>query len=373
MIRNAAAMIILVLAVFWLPTPPVQAQSAAQSAVRVETIADGLEHPWSVAFLPDGRMLVTERPGRLRLIENGRLRPEPVDGLPPVFASGQSGLLDVLLAEDFARSGVLYLSYVHGDKRANHTRIARARLDGDRLTDVQPVFTSQPAKSGDVHAGGRMAWLPDGTLVTGIGDGFFFREEAQKLGSHMGTLIRIHADGGVPRDNPFVGRAGALPEIYSYGHRHVQGIVHDPASGRLYAHEHGPRGGDEINIIVPGRNYGWPLISYGRDYSRSLITPFTRMPGMEQPLLQWTPSIAPSGMALYDGHLFPAWRGHLLVSALAEESLRRVPMAAGKPGPQEILLGDLGKRIRDVRVGPDGAVYVLTDHEQGELLRLLPR
>lgn len=349
------------------------AVQGARAEYRVETIAEGLEHPWSLAFLPDGRMLVTERPGRLRVIENGALRAEPVAGVPPVLASGQSGLLEVVPARDFADSGVLFLSFVHGDKKANHTRIVRARFDGRQLRDVQPIFTSQPAKSGDVHAGGRMLWLPDGTLVSSVGDGFFFREEAQKLDSHMGTVIRINADGSVPRDNPFVGRAGALPEIYSYGHRHIQGMVYDAERSRLYAHEHGPRGGDELNVIVAGRNYGWPLISYGRDYGRSLITPFTRMTGMEQPLLQWTPSIAPSGMTLYDGDLFPAWRGHLFVSALAEESLRRVALAEGEPGQQQILLSDRGERMRDVRTGPDGALYALTDEEQGRLLRIVPR
>lgn len=340
---------------------------------RVETLVEGLQHPWSVAFLPGGRMLVTERPGRLRLIEDGALRPAPVPGLPPVFASGQAGLFEVMLARDFASSGVLFLSFAHGDKQANHTRIVRARFDGERLVDVQPIFTTHPAKSGDAHFGGRMLLMPDGTLVMGLGDGFYFREQSQKLESHMGSIVRINTDGTVPRDNPFIGRAGVLPEIYSYGHRHVQGLAYDPSTGRLYAHEHGPRGGDELNIIEPGLNYGWPLISYGRDYSRALITPYTSMPGMEQPLVQWTPSIAPAGMALYDGALFPGWRGNLLVAALAEKSLRRIPMAGGKPGDQEVLLEDPGERVRDVRVGPDGAVYVLTDEKAGRLLRLVPR
>ncbi|NYZ61184.1 PQQ-dependent sugar dehydrogenase [Luteimonas sp. SJ-16] len=344
----------------------------AQAEYRVETVVDGLEHPWSLAFLGDGVMLVTERPGRLRVVENGVLRDTPVEGVPDVFASGQSGLFEVLPAPDFARSGVLFLSYVHGDRNANHTRIVRARFDGQRLTDVQPIFTTRPSKSGDAHAGGRLLLLPDGTLLMGLGDGFFFREESQKLDSHMGTIVRIHTDGRIPADNPFVGRAGALPEIYSYGHRHIQGLVYDAGRERIFAHEHGPRGGDELNIITPGTNYGWPLVSFGRDYSRALITPFTRMTGMEQPVLHWTPSIAPAGLALYEGDAFPGWRGNLLVAALAEKSLRRIPMAGGQPGAQEVLLEDLGERIRDVRVGPDGAIYVLTDEENGRLLRLTP-
>ncbi len=346
--------------------------SAVQAEYRVETVAEGLEHPWSIAFLPDGRALVTERPGRLRVIENGALREAPVEGVPDVFASGQSGLLEVLPAADFADSGVLFLSFAHGEKRANHTRIVRARFDGRRLSDVQPIFTTTPAKSGDPHPGGRMLQLPDGTLLMSVGDGFFQREHAQKLDSHIGKLVRINGDGSVPRDNPFVARAGALPEIYSYGHRHIQGLVHDAARDRIYAHEHGPRGGDELNLITAGANYGWPLVSYGRDYSRALITPFTRMTGMEQPVLQWTPSIAPAGLALYDGDAFPGWRGNLFVAALAEKSLRRIPMAGGEPGEQQILLAELGERIRDVRVGPGGALYVLTDEKDGRVLRLVP-
>ncbi|WP_202844692.1 PQQ-dependent sugar dehydrogenase [Luteimonas saliphila] len=337
---------------------------------RVETVATGLEKPWSIAFLPDGRMLVTEHPGRLRVIENGRLVDEPVAGVPPVFNSGQAGLFEVLPAQDFADSGVLYLSFAHGTDDANHTRIVRAVFDGRSLSEVEPVFTTTPAKSGDAHAGGRMLWMPDGTLLLSLGDGFFFREEPQKLDSHMGSIVRINADGSVPQDNPFVGRDGALPEIYSYGHRHVQGLV--LVDGQLYAHEHGPRGGDEINLIRPGRNYGWPVITYGRDYSRALISPFTEREGMEQPLWQWTPSIAPAGLAFYDAGLFPQWRGSLLVAALAEESLRRVELVDGVPGRQEVLLAELGQRMRDVRVGPDGAVYLVTDEDAGRLLRLVP-
>jgi aldose sugar dehydrogenase len=277
-----------------------------------------------------------------------------------------------MVAEDFADSGIVFLSFVHGEKKANHTRILRARLEGHALVDVETVFTTQPAKSGDAHNGGRMFLMGDGTLLMGLGDGFYFREESQKLDSHMGTIVRVGTDGSIPRDNPFVNRAGALPHIYSYGHRHVQAIVRDPFSGRLYAHEHGPRGGDELNLIEPGRNYGWPLITYGRDYSRSLITPFTAMPGMEQPLLHWTPSIAPGGMALYEGTLFPDWRGDLFVAALAEKSLRRVALDKGLPVSQEVFFTEQDQRIRDVRVGPDGALYLLTDEKEGKLLRVVP-
>lgn len=346
---------------------------AVPVAYTIETVAQGLEHPWSVAFLPDQRMLVTERPGRLRIIDADGNLSTPVTGVPPVFVSGQAGLFDVLPAQDFATSQILYLSYAHGDKDANHTRIARARLDGTELRDLTPIFTAQPAKSGDAHFGGRMTWLEDGTLAFGAGDGFYFREEAQNLESHHAKIIRINADGSVPGDNPFVGRDDALPEIYSYGHRHVQAVVPDATRRVLYAHEHGPRGGDELNVIRPGANYGWPVISYGKDYSRALITPLAEQPGMEQPLLFWVPSIAPGGMTLYRNERFPTWNGSLFVAALAEESVRRVPLTEnGEPGEQEILFTEVGQRMRDVRTGPDGALYLLTDDPEGQLLRVVP-
>ena len=347
--------------------------TAAAVDYELEVLAESLEHPWSIAFLPDGAMLVTERPGRLRVVGDDGLRPTPIAGLPEVFSSGQGGLFDVLLAKDFADSGILFLSFAHGDADENHTRIVRARLDGRELLEVTPIFTTQPPKSGDAHYGGRMAWLDDGTLLLGTGDGFYFREASQDLDSHLGKIIRIHDDGTVPEDNPFVGTANAKPEIYSYGHRHVQAIVTSHEQGIIYAHEHGPRGGDELNVIVAGQNYGWPIISHGKDYSRALITPFTSRPGMEQPLLQWTPSIAPAGMTLYDGDLFPQWRGSFFVAALAEESVRRVPMLnGGEPGAQDTLFEELGQRIRDIRTGPDGALYLVTDEPDGQLIRVAP-
>jgi glucose/arabinose dehydrogenase len=349
------------------------AVAAQPAGYRIETLAQGLEHPWSVAFLPDGMMLVTERAGRLRVVDATGLRAEPVGGLPAIFVSGQGGLFEVLLAEDFADSGILYLSFAHGDKDANHTRVIRARFDGQNLHGVTPVFTAQPAKSGDVHFGGRMTWLPDGTLVLGLGDGFYFREDAQRLTTHLGKIIRIHADGSVPADNPLLGNAQARPEIYSYGHRHVQGVVLDHDSGTLYGIEHGPRGGDEVNVIQPGANYGWPIITYGRDYVRSMISPFTERPGMEQPRTYWVPSIAPGGMTLYNGDAFPEWRGNLFVAALAEESVRRIPMLdMARTESQEVLFEEVGQRMRDVKTGPDGALYLLTDDPEGQLLRVVP-
>lgn len=339
----------------------------------LEVLAEPLEHPWSIAFLPDGGMLVTERPGRLRLVTAEGLRTAPVEGLPEVFASGQAGLFDVLLAPDFAATGLLFLSFAHGNDSENFTRVVRARFDGHQLLEVTPILTTQPSKSGDAHFGGRMAWMPDGTLLLGTGDGFFFREESQNLQSHLGKILRIHADGSVPADNPFASTESVRPEIYSYGHRHVQAIVFDSQQRVIYAHEHGPRGGDELNVILPGRNYGWPVISFGKDYSRALITPYTTYEGMEQPVLHWTPSIAPAGMTLYDGALFPAWNRNFFVAALAEESVRRVPLLeGGATGEQEVLFKELGQRIRDVRTGPDGALYLLTDEPDGQLIRVVP-
>lgn len=352
------------------------ATSAQTVAYRVETVATGLVHPWSLAFLPGGGLLVTERPGRLRLIERGadgrlQLRTEPVAGVPPVLARGQAGLFDILLDPDFATNRRLLLSFAHGTREANHLRVVSAKFDGRQLQELRPVFTSKPAKSDTQHFGGRMAWLPDGSLLFGMGDGNLERTDAQRLHTHLGKFLRIHPDGRVPTDNPFVGREGALPEIYSTGHRNPQGLV--MVQGVPYAHEHGSRGGDELNRLAPGANFGWPITTGGVDYTYARITPYRSLPGITPPLTEWTPSIAPAGLAWYDGTLFPSWRGSLLVAALAERSVRRVPMTNGTPGPQDVLLQELGERLRDVRVGPDGAVYLLTDSPQGRVLRVVPR
>ncbi len=344
----------------------------AAPSYRIETVASGLDHPWSLAFLPDGSMLVTERVGRLRLIEHGSLRDAPIVGVPTVFASGQAGLFDVVPDPEFAANRTLFLSFAHGEDQANGLRVVRARFDGHALHDVVPIFGAQPLKRGDAHYGARMTWLPDATLVIGVGDGFIYREQAQRLDNHLGKLVRIAADGSAPADNPFVGRAGVLPEIYSLGHRNPQALVFDRDGGTLYEHEHGPRGGDELNRIEPGRNYGWPLITHGVDYTGARVTPWTERAGLEQPLLHWTPSIAPAGMSLYRGASFPAWRGSLFVAALAEKSVRRVPMRNGLPGEQEILFAELDVRLRDVREGPDGALYLLTDSAEGRVLRVSP-
>ena len=346
------------------------------ASYHLVTVVDGLDHPWCLAFLPDGALLVTERAGRLRVVRDGVLDPAPVAGVPPVYARSQGGLFDVLPHPDFATNRLIYLSYAHGTPQANSTRVARARLDaegdGAALTGLDVVFETVPDKDTPVHYGGRMVFLPDRTLLVTTGDGFDYREAAQRLDNLLGKIVRINADGTVPDDNPFVDRPDARPEIWTYGHRNPQGIVHDPVSGRVYMHEHGPRGGDELNIVVEGRNYGWPAISYGLDYSGAVITPYTELPGMEQPVVQWTPSIAPAGLALYAGAAFPDWSGDLLVAALADRNVYRVDLEGGAVVGQQTLFDEADARIRDVRVGPDGYVYLLTDERDGRVLKVAP-
>lgn len=327
----------------------------------IETVAEGLDHPWSLAFLPNGDMLVTERGGALRLISGGKLVAQPISGTPDVFANNQGGMFDVVLDPNFAANRQIYLSYAHGTRKKNATRVMRATFDGNALVDKQVIFTAVPWKKSGAHYGARMAFLPDDTLVLTTGDGYNYREQAQTLDNHFGKVIRINTDGTVPANNPFVGKAGHLPEIYSYGHRNPQGLV-VTADGEIYLHEHGPRGGDEINHVQAGKNYGWPAISYGIDYSGALITPYTELPGMEQPLTVWTPSIAPSGMAIHKGSFY--------VGALAERSIHRLSWDGKALGKESTLLADRNQRIRDVRSGPGGKLYLLTDSSNGKILRM---
>ncbi|MEM9301065.1 MAG: PQQ-dependent sugar dehydrogenase [Pseudomonadota bacterium] len=344
--------------------------ASAHAEVQVETVADGFGQPWCIAFLPSGDMLITERGGALHRLEPSGER-RPIDGVPPVFARSQGGLFDVLPAPDFATSQRLYLSYAHGDGKANALRVATATLVETALEDLTVVFEAAPLKDTPVHYGGRMAWLPDDTLLVTTGDGFDYREAAQGLDNHLGKTIRIDTDGKAPADNPFTGDPDALDEIWTYGHRNPQGIAVDPVTGHVFQHEHGPKGGDEVNRLVAGNNYGWPAISYGLDYNGAYVTPFVAYPGMEQPLLHWTPSIAPAGLAVYRGELFPGWNGNLLATALVEQSLRRVEVdASGKLVNQSVVVSGLG-RLRDVRVAPDGSIYLL-DESAGRILRLVP-
>lgn len=338
---------------------------------QVDRIAAGLEHPWAIAFLPDGRMLVTERAGRLRVIDSdGRLVEETIRDVPPAYVASQGGLMDIALHPKHEDNGWIYLSLAHGDRRANATRVVRGRLKGMRWVDNEVVFTAEPTRDTPVHYGGRMAFMNDGTLLITLGDGFDYREDAQHLDSHTGTIVRLHDDGRVPVDNPFVERDGALPEIFSYGHRNPQGIVVDPDTGRIWSHEHGPRGGDELNLIRAGENYGWPVATHGIDYSGARITPYTSRPDMIDPLIDWTPSIAPAGMSQYHGDLFPDWQGNLLVASLVERTIRRIELDGEQVVSDQPLGLELDRRLRDVRVGPDGALYVLTDEKEGEVLRV---
>jgi glucose/arabinose dehydrogenase len=354
------------------PPPPAQAPLIT-AGYKVVEIAKDLDHPWSMAFLPDGSMLVTERAGRLRIIKNGALLPQAVSGVPAVHTGSQAGLFDIVLHPNFAQNGLVYLTFAAGTKSANGTQVARARFDGAALSDLQVIFKAMPLKDTDNHYGGRMAFLPDGTFVLTIGEGFEYREKAQDLGSDLGKVVRLNDDGTVPQNNPFIGQAGVRPEIYTWGHRNEQGLVFDAQSGRLWETEHGPRGGDELNRIVARKNYGWPLITYGMDYSGAYVSPYTQRSGLEQPVIYWTPSIAPSGLTIYRGDKFPAWNGDLFVGALAFKHLRRVHLdPQGNVVSQEQLLNDKHWRIRDVRVSPDGYLYVSTDEEDGRVLRLEP-
>ncbi|GGE40515.1 glucose dehydrogenase [Agaricicola taiwanensis] len=346
----------------------------AQTAVKVETVADGLENPWGLAFLPDGRMLVTEKAGRLRIAASDGSLTEAIAGVPEVMASGQGGLLDVAIDPDFKTNRLVYLSYAEAAKSVAGTAVARGTLseDGSRLDDVQVIFRQEPKVEGRGHFGSRLAFAPDGTLFITVGDRQGFRDEAQKTTSHIGKVMRINADGSVPKDNPFVGQEGAKSEIWSIGHRNVQAAAINPATGKLWTVEHGSRGGDEINDPEAGKNYGWPVISYGVEYSGAKIGVGTAKEGMEQPIYYWDPSIAPSGMAFYTGDLFPEWKGSLFVGALKGQHLARLQLDGEKIVREEKLIENVGDRIRDVRQGPDGALYVLTDESKGRILRLTP-
>jgi aldose sugar dehydrogenase len=344
--------------------------------ISVQTIASGLVHPWSLAFLPDGRMLVTERPGRMRIASrNGQLSP-PLGNVPRVFGSGQGGLLDVILDRDFAQNRTIYFSYAEPFNRGGRTALARARLDDSetpRLSDVKIIYRQQgPASSGN-HFGSRIVQASDGNLFVTNGEHFTDRDMAQTLDNDLGKIVRITTDGAPALGNPFFDKPGARPEIWSYGHRNPQGLAINPADGKLWEQEHGPMGGDEINLIMPGHNYGWPLVCYGVNYDGTPVgTGNATMEGVDDPLWHWTPSIAPSGMAFYTGNLFPAWKGSLFNGALKSQMLVRLELKGDKVVREERLLQNLHERIRDVRQGPDGALYLLTDNASGRVLRVAP-
>jgi glucose/arabinose dehydrogenase len=349
------------------PTP------ASTGGVRAETVARGLEHPWGLAFLPDGRMLVTERPGRLRTVDRDGRVSEPLAGVPEVAARGQGGLLDVAIDPRFAENRLVYLSYSEpGADGTAGTAVARGRLGDGRLEGVRVVYQQQPKVQGANHFGSRLVFGRDGTLFVTQGDRFAHRDRAQDLSVGFGKIVRINPDGSVPRDNPFVGRADARPEIWSYGHRNVQSAALHPETGQLWTVEHGARGGDELNHPEAGKNYGWPVITYGVDYSGAKIGEGTAKAGMEQPVYYWDPVIAPAGMVFYTGTALPGWKGSILIGSLRPGLLVRLTMENGRVAREDRYLADLGERIRDVRQGPDGLVYLLTDSRDGRVLRVTP-
>lgn len=353
-----------------LPDPP--PRSTAFVDYEIETIADGLAHPWGLAFLPDGRLLVTERAGRLNIIDpSGSNAVEPVTGTPPVRGGGQGGLMDVRLSPQFASNRRIFLTHACGTSDANNTCVSRARLEGNALHGLQRILEATPMKHTDAQYGSRIAFLPDGTFVVSIGDGFEFREQAQNKANHLGKLVRLTEDGTAPDDNPFVDQPGVLPELYSYGHRNPQGLVYDSVSGLLYETEHGPRGGDEVNIIEAGADYGWPKTIFGVNYPGDKISPYTGLAAVEAPIHYWRPSIAPSGLAVYRGNMFPALAGDLLISALSDQSVYWLELSGRRVTRAHRLFTELQRRIRLVEVAPDGAIYLLTDHDPGQVLRVV--
>jgi glucose/arabinose dehydrogenase len=371
-LADCSAVLVVVMALMT-ATNTVAAQTIASEHhdFQLTTLARGFVNPWGLAFLPDGDMLVTERRGRLRIIRDGQLDPAPVPGVPTVALGGQAGLLDVALHPEFTENRLIYLSYAGAGEGGRGTEVARGRMVEDRLVDLETILVVLPKSSGGRHFGSRLLFGPDGHLYVTLGERGD-SERAQDLGDLAGSVIRITDDGGVPPDNPFVGRPDARPEIYTYGNRNSQGLTLHPETGQIWEAEHGPKGGDEINILTPGTNYGWPVISHGLTYAGLEIGEGTSKPGMAQPVQHWTPSISPSGMVFYTGEDFPAWRGSLFLGGLSARALVRLELDGTKVVHEERLLEDLGQRIRDVRQGPDGRLYLLTDAVDGALLRLNP-
>lgn len=352
---------------------PVVAQTqVGEENFKVVTVAEGLSNPWSLAFLPDRSILITERSGTLRKFVDGKLLEKPIGGVPEVFSRGQGGLLDIALHPKFAENRWVYLSYSKPGPEGATTAVCRGKLGNESLQEVEEIFVASAWSKTTRHFGSRLLFDDQGYLFVTVGERGDMKR-AQDPGDHAGTTLRLNDDGSVPKDNPFVGKAGFLPEIYSYGHRNAQGMVLHPETREVWQNEHGPRGGDELNIIKAGANYGWPKVTYGIDYNGSEISAQTEMPGMEAPLLHWTPSIAASGMEVYTGDVFPEWKGNVFVGALILAHLQRITLKDGKPVHREQLLGGLKERIRYVRQGPDGFLYILTDTSRGRLLRLEPK
>ena len=346
--------------------------TATNADYKIETVADNLNFPWSIAFLPDGSYLVSLRVGEVRRVSHEGEVSEPLTGLPASFVESQGGYFDVLLDPQFETNQLVYLSFAYGSSESNGTRIVRGELAATSIENVQTIFTVHPLKDTAVHYGGKMLFLDDGTLLMTTGDGFEYREAAQDTFSQLGKIIRINGDGSVPADNPFSDGGKGDPKVWSYGHRNAQGLALDQSTGTVYMHEHGPQGGDELNSILPAKNYGWPAVTQGINYSGAYVSPLKAASGVEEALTFWVPGIAPSGLAIYKGTAFPDWHGDLFVGALVDQEVRRIDMDLGKVVGEESVFAEVGARIRDVQSGPDGYLYILTDSESGKLLRVVP-
>ncbi|MEL4896900.1 PQQ-dependent sugar dehydrogenase [Crocosphaera sp. Alani8] len=354
--------------------------SQTQDKVKKMTVVEGLKHPWGMDWLPNGDILVTERPGRLRIVKNEKLEPQSIQGVPQVLAAGQGGLLDVAVHPNFSENGYIYLTYASGTRNSNQTKIARGILEENQLRDVEVIFEVSPAKNGEQHFGSRLQWLKDGTLLASIGDGGnpplkidgeLIRKQAQKLDSYLGKIIRINDDGSIPDDNPFLNQENVNPAIWSYGHRNIQGLAIDRKSGQIWSTEHGSKGGDELNKIVAGENYGWPVVTHSQEYSGGEISEKRSLPGMVDPLVVWTPAIAPSGLTVYRGDKFTDWEGDLFAGGLVARQVIRIDLNdAGEIVAKYPI--KFQQRVRDVKQGPDGFIYVLTDDRNGQLIRLEP-
>ena len=345
---------------------------SAQASYSLETVAENLNFPWSIAFTPEGDYLVAMRSGVVRRISAGGEVSPALEGLPASYVLSQGGYFDITLDPGFTDNQRIYLSFAYGTPELNGTRIVTGRLNGNRVENVTPIFTVSPLKDTAVHYGGKMLFLPDGTLVMTTGDGFEYREAAQDTFNLMGKIIRINSDGSIPADNPYANNGLGNAAVWSYGHRNPQGLVLDKMSGHLYSHEHGAKGGDELNLIKPDTNYGWPAVTKGVNYSGAYVSPLRSAPGIEEPLTYWDPSIGASGLAIYDGDAFPNWRGKLFIGALVDEEVRMLTLSDGRVVDEQAMFSEIGARIRDVRTGPDGMLYLLTDSEQGKVIRVVP-
>ena len=351
----------------WLPG------AAAQTDYDLQVVATGLNHPWSITFLPNGSYLVAMRSGEVRRVSREGKVSSPLAGLPDSYVASQGGYFDIALDPEFATNNRIYLSFAYGTSKQNGTRIVRGVLRGNSVEEVTPIFTTSPLKDTPVHYGGRLQFLSDSTLLMTTGDGFEYREAAQDRFNLLGKIVRIHSDGSIPRDNPFADGDQGHPAVWSYGHRNPQGLALDSASGRIYAHEHGAMGGDELNLITPDTNYGWPAVTKGINYSGAYVSPLRSAPGVAEPVTYWSRSVGTSGLTIYTGNSFPAWRNALFLGTLVDEDVRMIRVKDGEVVEEQIMFSEIEERIRDVRTGPDGLLYLLTDSTQGKVIRVAPK